>query len=263
MNKTIRFLHITDTHIGPTKNAEVSFSTPYPLAERVVNKIKSIQADYDFIVHTGDIVYDPDNEAYNLAKNLFGEINLPIYFVRGNHDSNTMMWSYLNLPPVNRAFPDKEWFCYSFKINNLTFIALDADNGSKWQGVIPKEQIAFLENTIKETNQKIIVLMHFPPFPVDSIWADEAMLLENPYDLHNVLKKYSNRVSAVIHGHIHRNIVTHKDGILYYAGTAVASEFNHLPHKKNIETEPAHVPSISAFSLTNENLTIKHIACID
>ena len=90
--KPLYFVHISDTHIGPTAVYQDRHNVaPYPCAERLVEIINKLPTTPDFVIHTGDVVYDPDPAAFALAADLFSRLTVPIYYVNGNHDGKGLL----------------------------------------------------------------------------------------------------------------------------------------------------------------------------
>ncbi|NIR92463.1 MAG: phosphodiesterase, partial [Gammaproteobacteria bacterium] len=56
-------------------------------AQRMVQLINKLPVTPDFVVHTGDVVSDPHPKSYALAAETFAGLQVPIYFVNGNHDT--------------------------------------------------------------------------------------------------------------------------------------------------------------------------------
>src|SRR5687768_2966836 len=79
----IRFIHISDTHIGsPNGSAEEDL-------RRTVSDINN-RTDIAFVVITGDITELGTDEELKLAKQILDELKVPYYIIPGNHDSG---WS--------------------------------------------------------------------------------------------------------------------------------------------------------------------------
>jgi 3',5'-cyclic-AMP phosphodiesterase len=81
------FVQISDTHIGPTQDYERHGYASYPCAERLVELLNNLPVKPEFVIHTGDVVTEPDPRSYRLAAELFARLELPIYYVNGNHDT--------------------------------------------------------------------------------------------------------------------------------------------------------------------------------
>src|SRR5579859_4096157 len=82
----MRFVHITDTHIGPTPDYETIGHKSLPALQALVERINTLPFEPDFVLHTGDIVDDGDEASYRLARGVLEKLRAPIYYVLGNHD---------------------------------------------------------------------------------------------------------------------------------------------------------------------------------
>ena len=69
MNTLLRVVHISDTHIHPDANYR-HYNAPSPLTcvSALVDAVNALPFQPDFILHSGDIVYNPDPEAYAATK---------------------------------------------------------------------------------------------------------------------------------------------------------------------------------------------------
>src|SRR5688572_30239455 len=92
----LRFVHISDTHLSHDPNYTIP-NRELPLAmdgaKALVKQVNALPFTPDFVLHTGDVVYDPDPSpaAYETARDLLGQIKYPIYYLTGNHDEPTLM----------------------------------------------------------------------------------------------------------------------------------------------------------------------------
>lgn len=261
MKDGMRFIHITDTHIGPTKDTRVGVNVPYPRVEAVINRIKSLPFSVDCVIHTGDVVYDPDDQAYELARELFAQLNLPVYYVAGNHDSNAAIWKCLPMPEVERPFKDKDWLCYAFEIGNTQFVTLDAQCPRPWIGTLAEEQLDFLKSKSSIPGKNLVVLLHYPPFSMDNPWSDNCMLLEEPEKLHSILLASKSRVAAVLYGHIHSLANCYRDNILYSTTTSAASELEIYPGETELKFSDIHVPGFHVISVDSSSTVMKYYPC--
>src|SRR5689334_13110015 len=77
----IKFVHISDTHIG-SNNADVDL-------RRTVQDINN-DPTLQFVVISGDITEFGADKEEKLAKQILDSLNKPWYIIPGNHDGN---WS--------------------------------------------------------------------------------------------------------------------------------------------------------------------------
>src|SRR5262245_8731096 len=90
----MRFIHLTDTHIGPTPEHELPDqpgNPTLPNVEAVIAEINALPFAPDFVLHTGDVVEDGSEAAYRLPKPVFEKLNYPSYYAVGNHDDGETM----------------------------------------------------------------------------------------------------------------------------------------------------------------------------
>ena len=167
MKNPIYFAHISDTHILPDENSILHGGNPNLSAKRLLRKLKQLEKYISFVVHTGDIVADPCEESFRIASEIFDQINVPKYFVNGNHDSAEGLTRHLTFGQHVRLLPDK--LCYSFKIGNFSALVLDGKiEGEKTaQGFIDQSQLDCLR-TMLQQEQHVTIFTHYPPLPLDS-----------------------------------------------------------------------------------------------
>ena len=75
----IKFVHLSDTHIGSATGADDLRRTV-----KDINDNKEIQ----FVIITGDITEFGSDEEIKLAKQILDNLNKPWHIVPGNNDSN-------------------------------------------------------------------------------------------------------------------------------------------------------------------------------
>ena len=70
----LSFVHLSDTHINPNPayNIPEADYTPVEGARALVAQINALPFAPDFVLHTGDIAYNPDPDAYDLAREILG-----------------------------------------------------------------------------------------------------------------------------------------------------------------------------------------------
>src|SRR5438132_9640844 len=91
----MRFVHITDTHVGPTPDYRLHGFPGLPTLEALVERVNNLPFKPDFILHTGDVTDDGSEASYALAKPVLENLKAPVYYVVGNHDSPPPMLKVL------------------------------------------------------------------------------------------------------------------------------------------------------------------------
>jgi predicted phosphodiesterase len=159
----------------------------------------------DFLLHTGDVVYD-DAQMANIRM-LVDTAALPLYFVRGNHDyRNDRRVRFLRElgPPY-----------YVFRIGGATFVALD-NTGDYLPGLWRHStQYAWWTAVLGESRAgPLFVVMHKPPFDRRT-GPRQAAMFDRPFA--RQLQRDFRRagVDAVFTGHVHAAHLWVEDGVFY------------------------------------------------
>jgi len=178
--QTFRFAHVTDTHVGGSTGAEDLI--------RTVDDINQ-QTDIDFVILSGDVTEFGSAKELLEAKSILSKLNKPCYITPGNHDSK---WSESGNNDFVRILGAEG---YSFEKNGFLFIGTaSGPNMRMAPGLVPREQMVFLEATLKsmkDPKQPIIFINHYP--------LDES--LSNWYEVIDLLKTRNVQVSLLGHGH--------------------------------------------------------------
>ena len=92
----VYFVHISDTHFSAERSYTRHGYAPLPCAVELVDRINALPVRPDFVIHTGDVVTTPDAAAYEVAAEVLGGIETPVYYVVGNHDRTAGILEHLD-----------------------------------------------------------------------------------------------------------------------------------------------------------------------
>jgi outer membrane protein assembly factor BamB/Icc-related predicted phosphoesterase len=188
--QTLRFAHVTDTHIGSNLADEDLMRTIADI---------NAQPDIGFVIFSGDITEFGSDEELLKARQIMDQLKKPWYVLPGNHDSK---WSESGNNSFVRIFGAEE---FVFEKGGFLFIGTaSGPNMRMAPGLVPREQIVFLDSIISNMNnpdQPIIFVNHYP--------LDES--LSNWYIITDRLK--SRNIKATLLGHGHSNKLFNFEGI--------------------------------------------------
>ena len=208
---TVRFIQISDTHIGATQDSTFRTYAPYPKCEALIKYINALDVELDFVVHTGDVCGDKATHAtsahYELAKGLFDRLKVPVYYVAGNHDAPELMKQGLSFGAHENLSDTEESLAYRFTLNGELFLCVDARVGPQRGGHLSEQHLAQIKEAIESHPGGVIIFTHYPILPVGCPWIDDTMLVDNGSKLHDLLTPHASRVRGVFHGHIHQSIL--------------------------------------------------------
>ena len=211
-----------------------------------------------FVIHTGDVVNNPEPGAYPLASELFAQLELPIYFVPGNHDNSAEMLQHLPFASNISLHPQTGKLDYMFEVAGEQFLALDAKLPSTHgpHGGLSPAQLALVEQICTLDGPPLTIFIHFPALPMDAPWMDSNMLLLNGPAFHQTLLPAKDRIRAVFHGHVHQPMQTMRDGILYVSAPSAFSQFNAWPADVDVRFDPNALPGFNFVHLLPEQLIV-------
>src|SRR5574341_734493 len=138
----LRFIHISDTHIGADPTFTLYQASPLNQLKVLVSHLNRLPFAPDFVLHTGDVTNDYEDGSMQLAASVLAELKYPIYYVVGNHDGRATMREYL----LKQTRSDERLF-YDFWREDFHFLVLDTQGEPDPQGYISNEQLAWLKET--------------------------------------------------------------------------------------------------------------------
>ncbi|MEX2371580.1 MAG: metallophosphoesterase [Bacteroidales bacterium] len=221
------FIQLTDPQFGMFENNE-GFGKETVLYTKAVEKINGLKPD--FVVITGDLVHDPDDESQIAEfKRITAQIDeqIPVYLIPGNHDVG--------------GEPDKqslEKYMTNYGYDRFSFIhkgvKLIGINTSLIKADLPgpeKKQYRWLKKEIKKNRDDLPVIMfgHYPFF---------IHSFDEPEKYSNIgIEKREKYISLfeqlgvgfVFSGHLHNNAYATKGTIEYVITNAVGKPLGDAP----------------------------------
>jgi 3',5'-cyclic-AMP phosphodiesterase len=252
----LRFVHISDTHINadPSYNQTYAHITPYEGAKAMVQELNNLPFTPDFVLHTGDVAYDPEPEAYLTCIEILQEIKYPVYYVAGNHDDNASLQQLL----LNRAEPTRSLH-YAFEVNGVQIICVDSNGpADPPAGNITGYQLEWLAGLCQaEDERPLIIAVHHNVLPVGVPWLDDFMGLRNGELFHQTILPARHRIRGVFFGHVHQNIDVLRDGILYSSTLSSWTQYHAWPGQTDMVPDSGADPGYSVVMVTAEQTYIR------
>jgi Icc protein len=257
----IRFVHISDTHLGASPDKEVCERNTARYFRALVKYLGALTFSPSFVVHTGDVANDREAEALILAREIVSRLALPVFFVAGNHDESALMWRHL-APPISEVVRSPSGsFTYSFERDGEVFVVLDGSGGREIDpnGLVRGADLTFLEERVSES-ARVSVFTHFPLFSYDCPWADTTMPILNGAEVHAILARHSGKVRGVFHGHMHRSSHCLRDGILYSCVASVFCQFTAWPVEHKPQNDHSESLRFNLVTLSDSGTLVKEFS---
>lgn len=207
------FAVIADTHVNPDDGQS---SSPWQTnrlanwrARSVVAQLNALKPD--FVIHLGDMVHPvPSQAGYAAAARrfhaLFKDLQMPLYFVSGNHDMGDKPIAWTPAVVVNSRFLAiyREHFgqdFYAFDHRGCRFIVINSqilNSGLSEE----HEQWMRLEQQLA-TEQRLFLFKHYPPFLHDVDEPEHYDNIAEPARSRLLKLLRCHPVEALFCGHVH------------------------------------------------------------
>jgi Icc protein len=220
----IRVAHISDLHMTDIKSESFRGSKPY---ENYIDVLREIHVkNCNFIIATGDMSESGSVESYNLIKQGFSEVNIPVHIIPGNHD---------NLDNMNSTLMDNlVTYKNNISFDNWAFYFLDTVVDGENYGYISNNSLKkFLENIRNATAKNIGVIMHHQPIDVGTPLIDR-LNIKNA----NILSTSAfrdSRIKIILFGHVHNDYEFKLNNTVYSSAPATCFQFKKGASKLEIE----------------------------
>lgn len=222
-NGIIKIIQITDTHLFGNDNDLIQGIKSNLKFAEVINKIIDTEiSNTDMIFLTGDISQDETEKSYQKAVYFLEKLNIPIYWIPGNHDNFYLMQSIFNYSN-NFRYTD------SLLISNWEFIFIN----TKDDYIIKPELEKIKNKIIHVKDKKIALVMHHHPAEVQTPLVD-YYILKNRDEFWECIS--NTNVELIICGHVHGDYSLKYNGIFIESGPATCLQWS--KGTKEIKIDP-------------------------
>jgi 3',5'-cyclic AMP phosphodiesterase CpdA len=175
-----------------------------------------MQPKPDLVVLTGDLVDEPNAEAYSSLRETLASLSIPIIVLPGNHDDRAMLTNAL---PTHDYLPQggmKAHFVIDRQGAPL-IIGFDATVSGREHAYVGDDDLAWLAKTLTQRPARpTMLMMHHPPVPTGLAFMDAMQPALDPR--FEMLIAQHPEIRLIVCGHVHRAI----DAMLACARVAVA-----------------------------------------
>ena len=190
----LAFLQITDTHLFSDREKDLLGIKTVQSFEAVVAHASKYNQCHA-VLSTGDISQDHSTLSYLAFSKHIKKLNLPCYWLPGNHDMQPLMVKSLLAQghAQTKVIESEHW----------QLILLDSQVEGAPHGLLSGEQLQFLQQTLEtNSNKHTLICVHHHILPVGSAWLDQHILKNSDVFL-ALIKPFSN-VVGVVSGHVHQ-----------------------------------------------------------
>ena len=204
----MKFLQLTDTHLLNSKEV-LNKKFAYQKLDELVKKIDILKdnedfSKLDFIVVTGDLVYEGAADDYKLLFELFDNEfnNIPLFVTIGNHDERELFYKTVKINPSNEEL----YLDYDVELENYHLIFIDTSETGSHEGNLQESQINWLRSVLKVNDLPKLIFSHHPIIHHNNSFSNIDIDLKEIFSEHNIIGLFA--------GHIHHNSTTMEEGYL-------------------------------------------------
>jgi 3',5'-cyclic-AMP phosphodiesterase len=258
----MRFIHITDTHVAADRQFTHYGHAPLANLAALVDTLNSLALTVDFVLHTGDVVEDKSELAYRLARSELSRLAYPVRYLAGNHDDAALLQRVL----LDRTQPE-ERLDYRFEAGGVEVAVFDSRGPNDPEGTLTDGQLAALRALCTPSGPPLVIAIHHPPVPLDTIWLDRgwavergrtrSMLLDRRQEFVQSVAPARERLRGVFFGHVHRAFQVVHRGILYASAPSAFGQLLSWPDQEQPEPSPGEPAGFSVVTITPEQTVIR------
>lgn len=207
---------ITDTHLFAEVEQKLMGVATNNTLQAVLAHFSQLQSKPEILLLTGDLSHDESCTSYQRLQDLLAPLEIPTYWLPGNHDRLQTMQQVLKQPPISaeKYFVAGGW--HFLLLNSLVLGCV--------HGQLTQESLEWLEQKLQQIgNQPTLIALHHPPCLIDSDWLDRINL-RNSEDFFAVIDSYS-QVKLVVFGHIHQEFNALRRGVRYLGSPSTCVQF--------------------------------------
>ena len=219
MNAPLVILQLTDLHFLAESGQTMSGVDTELSFRQTLEYAQSEQGKADLILVTGDLAQDPCLSSYQRIVKELEKYKTRTVCLPGNHDDLALMQQLIS---------DKQVNCEKhLKYKHWQVISLNSKKPGSQGGYLASDELDYLADILnKQADLNTLIAVHHHPVPTNSPWMDK-MMIENGEALFSLLKNYP-QVKAIICGHIHQELVTHKNNTMILGTPSTCFQFKPL-----------------------------------
>ncbi len=192
----MKVIQISDTHLFSDDGRDIFGVKSNIKFKEVMDKIiAEDSSDTDMIFLTGDISQDETTESYQKIADHLSKLNIPIYWIPGNHD---------DLTQIETVFQDVKNFNRNtyLSLPDWHLIFLNTKIEGREDGELSQSELAMLSNELAASppHKKIAIVMHHHPAPVGTPLIDHY-ILKNTNEFWDIVT--GTKTELIICGHVH------------------------------------------------------------
>ncbi|MBP0016391.1 MAG: metallophosphoesterase [Cyanobacteria bacterium SBLK] len=227
LNTATIIAQLTDTHLLSHPGDRQRGCNPWQSLKAVLRDIAAAQPDY--LLLTGDIADAGELTAYQQAISLIVPLQIPTYWLPGNHDAIAPLFNSFTHPLFH---PPQATI-----LGNWQLVTVDSTlSRACWgEGRLDRESLQKLEERLQRCHLPALIALHHHPLLTGLDWLD-SIALQNADEFLALIDRFSH-VRLVLFGHIHSTFAQ-KRGVTDFYGTPSTCLQLHRENSKLGDRQP-------------------------
>lgn len=194
---SVQLVQITDCHICASGREKLQGVNTRRSFEAVKAAIIEVAGDLDLLLATGDLSQDGSAESYRYLAQQFDDIDVPTFWLPGNHDEVDALSRNLTGKRIHAA---KRVLAGAWQI-----LLLDSTIKGEVHGRVAEAQLAFMDAALRQYPERhALVCLHHQALETGSEWID-LKGLRDADRLREQIAGHQN-IRGVLWGHVHQEM---------------------------------------------------------
>ncbi len=191
--------------------------------EAAIEHLNGLSPRPDLVLATGDLVNKAHEQDYQVMRQEFDRIEMPVFVIPGNHDDRDMIRE--NFADLE-YLPERGTFLhYTLEDYPLRLIGLDTKRDGYDGGEMCEDRLRWLDETLSAGPERpTLIFMHHPPFVTGIGFMDKEPFL-NADKMEEIVKRHP-QVEGVVCGHMHRDISVAWGGTIASVAPSLVFQMN-------------------------------------
>jgi 3',5'-cyclic-AMP phosphodiesterase len=221
-------VQITDTHLFADSEGEMFGCRTRASFDRVIEAIAQLNPQPDLLLLTGDISQDESVASYLYVQSRLQDLNIPSYWLPGNHDQDGGAIAFLNGGCVSA---EKD-----FVLGGWQFILLDSMVAQQPYGELSQQQLEFLDAKLT-ANLPTLIAVHHQAIDCGLTYMDGMGLRNGEMLLGRI--DLAPQVKVVVNGHIHHAFAELRGGVHFLGTPSTCVQLKPMQEKAEVDHRPA------------------------
>ncbi len=212
-------VQITDLHVHRDADGTLLGVPTWDTLDEALQMMEQHVPGWDWLVLTGDLAQDEELDTYEALAARLGDRLERTLMIPGNHDDPALMRQVFE-----GAF-DEGGARFAQVVDGWLLLGLDSHVDGKVSGHVDEDQAAWAQAQLDaRPGLPTVLFVHHPPVAIGAAWLD-AMGLERPEPVHELVQRNADRVRAVVCGHVHQDTRNELHGVPVFTSPSTAFQF--------------------------------------